>query len=76
MVTKYGMSDALGKVSINYDDNGRSISSETRSLVESEVRLPSYPCSVGRTKRPLFTKMCWEYNPVATHEAVDPEAQT
>lgn len=39
MVTKYGMSDALGKVAINYDDNGRSVSSETRRLVESEVYL-------------------------------------
>lgn len=38
MVTKYGMSDALGKVAINYEDNGRSISSETRNLVETEVK--------------------------------------
>lgn len=40
MVTKYGMSDVLGKVAINYDDNGRSVSSETRNLVETEVRSP------------------------------------
>lgn len=37
MVTKYGMSDRLGQISINYHDDGRSISSETRALVESEV---------------------------------------
>ena len=37
MVTKYGMSEALGKVAINYEDNGRSVSSETRNLVETEV---------------------------------------
>ena len=37
MVTKYGMSEALGKVAINYEDNGRSLSSETRRVVESEV---------------------------------------
>lgn len=40
MVTKYGMSEALGKVAINYDDNGRSVSSETRNLVETEVLYP------------------------------------
>jgi len=38
MVTKYGMSEALGKVAINYEDNGRSLSSETRNLVETEVK--------------------------------------
>ena len=37
MVTKYGMSEALGYVAINYEDQGRSVSSETRNLVESEV---------------------------------------
>ena len=40
MVTKYGMSEALGKVAINYEDNGRSVSSETRRVVESEVGPP------------------------------------
>ena len=43
MVTKYGMSEALGKVAINYEDNGRSLSSETRRVVESEV---GPPCNV------------------------------
>ncbi|KAK9842670.1 hypothetical protein WJX74_000435 [Apatococcus lobatus] len=38
MVTRYGMSDLLGHISINYDDNGRSLSSETRAQVESEVK--------------------------------------
>ena len=37
MVTRYGMSEALGKVAINYEDNGRSLSSETRNLVETEA---------------------------------------
>ena len=37
MVTRYGMSDLLGHISINYEDNGRSLSSETRAQVESEV---------------------------------------
>ena len=37
MVTKYGMSEVLGQVSIEYEDDGRSLSSETRSTVESEV---------------------------------------
>ena len=37
MVCKYGMSSKLGQVSIDYDDNGRSLSSETRQVVESEV---------------------------------------
>ena len=40
MVTKYGMSDKVGNVSIDYDDDGRSLSSETRSAVEEEVRQP------------------------------------
>ena len=39
MVTKYGMSDLLGQVSIDYEDNGRSLSSETRHVVEAEVCL-------------------------------------
>jgi ATP-dependent metalloprotease len=43
MVTKYGMSDRLGQISINYDDDGRSLSSETRALVESEVRFSHVP---------------------------------
>ena len=38
MVTKFGMSDVLGQVSIDYDDNGRSLSSETRHVVEAEVQ--------------------------------------
>jgi ATP-dependent Zn protease len=38
MVTKYGMSDKVGQVSLDYEDDGRSMSSETRSLVEDEVR--------------------------------------
>lgn len=51
MVTKYGMSEALGKVAINYEDNGRSVSSETRNLVETEVAplsLHIYPLSIAR----------------------------
>jgi ATP-dependent metalloprotease len=38
MVTKYGMSNKVGQVSLDYEDDGRSMSSETRSLVEEEVR--------------------------------------
>jgi ATP-dependent Zn protease len=38
MVTKYGMSDKVGQVSLDYEDDGRSMSSETRQLVEEEVR--------------------------------------
>ena len=40
MVTRYGMSDVLGKVSVNYDDMGQSLSSETRAQVEHEVCTP------------------------------------
>lgn len=36
MVTRYGMSDVLGLTSIDYED-GRSLSGETRALVEKEV---------------------------------------
>lgn len=38
MVTKYGMSSKVGQVSLDYEDDGRSMSSETRQLVEDEVR--------------------------------------
>lgn len=38
MVTKYGMSKAVGLVTHNYDDNGKSMSTETRQLIENEVR--------------------------------------
>ena len=53
MVTKYGMSSLLGPTSIAYEDNGRSLSSETRAAVEAEVcdrpslptnALPLRPC--------------------------------
>lgn len=37
MVTRYGMSSVLGQISIDYEDDGRSISSETRATVEDEV---------------------------------------
>ncbi|KAK8970641.1 hypothetical protein KSP40_PGU006773 [Platanthera guangdongensis] len=38
MVTKYGMSKEVGVVAHNYDDNGKSMSTETRLLVEKEVK--------------------------------------
>jgi ATP-dependent metalloprotease len=38
MVTKYGMSASVGLTSQNYHDDGRSISSETRAAIESEVK--------------------------------------
>lgn len=38
MVTKYGMSKAVGVVAHNYEDDGKSMSTDTRLLVESEVR--------------------------------------
>lgn len=38
MVTRYGMSAKLGAVSLDYDDDGRSMSMETRAAVESEVK--------------------------------------
>uniref|UniRef100_A0A7R9VRD6 AAA+ ATPase domain-containing protein n=1 Tax=Chlamydomonas euryale TaxID=1486919 RepID=A0A7R9VRD6_9CHLO len=38
MVTKYGMSDKVGHVSLDYEDDGRSMSSETRAAIEAEVR--------------------------------------
>jgi len=38
MVTRYGMSTEVGHVSHNYSDNGRSMSSETRLLIEKEVK--------------------------------------
>lgn len=38
MVTRYGMSERIGQISLNYEDDGRSLSSETRAAVEDEVR--------------------------------------
>lgn len=38
MVTKYGMSNSIGQVALEYEDDGRSMSSETRAKVEEEVR--------------------------------------
>ena len=38
MVTKYGMSKEVGLVAHNYDDNGKSMSTETRLLIEKEVK--------------------------------------
>ncbi|XP_018489950.1 ATP-dependent zinc metalloprotease FTSH 4, mitochondrial [Raphanus sativus] len=39
MVTRFGMSKEVGLVAHNYDDNGKSMSTETRLLIEREVRL-------------------------------------
>ena len=44
MVTKYGMSEKVGNISIDYEDDGRSLSSETRSAVEEEVRCLLLSC--------------------------------
>ncbi|CAJ1972888.1 unnamed protein product [Sphenostylis stenocarpa] len=38
MVTKYGMGNEVGLVSHDYKDDGRSMSSETRLLIEKEVK--------------------------------------
>ncbi|XP_020697327.1 ATP-dependent zinc metalloprotease FTSH 5, mitochondrial [Dendrobium catenatum] len=38
MVTQYGMSKEVGFVAHNYDDNGKNISTETRLLIEKEVK--------------------------------------
>ncbi|GAA0183200.1 metalloprotease [Lithospermum erythrorhizon] len=38
MVTEYGMSKKVGLVAHNYDDNGKSMSTETRLLIEEEVK--------------------------------------
>ncbi|KAI3468122.1 hypothetical protein Pfo_024785 [Paulownia fortunei] len=38
MVTKYGMSKEVGVVTHNYDDHGKSMSTETRLLIEQEVK--------------------------------------
>ena len=69
MVTKYGMSEALGKVAINYEDNGRSVSSETRNLVETEVRLirPSLSSLISQWQR--WLTCCMLQSPSPTHSS-------
>ena len=37
LVTKYGMSSSVGLISQNYEDDGRSLSSEMRARIEEEV---------------------------------------
>lgn len=71
MVTKYGMSDKVGNISIDYEDDGRSLSSETRSAVEEEVGfawdLSAYCMSTAwwSTSRSIFypslLHWCWQY---------------
>lgn len=51
MVTKYGMSEKVGNISIDYEDDGRSLSSETRSAVEEEV---CSSCAFACLSRCLF----------------------
>ena len=38
MVTKYGMSAAVGCVELNYEDDGKPLSPATRAVVEAEVK--------------------------------------
>ncbi|RDX71048.1 ATP-dependent zinc metalloprotease FTSH 4, mitochondrial, partial [Mucuna pruriens] len=38
MVTRFGMSNEVGLVTHNYNDDGKSMSSETRLLIEKEVK--------------------------------------
>ncbi|KAI3944195.1 hypothetical protein MKW98_016425 [Papaver atlanticum] len=38
MVTKFGMSEKVGLVTHNYDDDGKSMSTKTRLLIEKEVK--------------------------------------
>jgi len=38
MVTRYGFSDKIGHVSVNYEDHGSNLSTETRAVIEDEVK--------------------------------------
>jgi len=38
MVTRYGMSEKLGPLAVNYEDGGQNMSSETRAVIEEEVK--------------------------------------
>ena len=38
MVTRYGFSDKIGPVAVNYDDQGSNMSTETRAVIEEEVK--------------------------------------
>ena len=64
MVTKYGMSDKVGNVSIDYDDDGRSLSSETRSAVEEEVR---QPCSFSSFMQCVHEQSAADETPKSMH---------
>lgn len=64
MVTKYGMSEKVGNISIDYEDDGRSLSSETRSTVEEEVYLLGSD-SIPRNVLPFhYANLCCIYDAV------------
>ncbi|KAI3933758.1 hypothetical protein MKW92_051870 [Papaver armeniacum] len=58
MVTKYGMSKAVGLVAHNYDDNGKSMSTETRLLIEEEQPVLDNP-KLGKEGRSGYQGKKW-----------------
>lgn len=59
MVTKYRMSKQVGLVSYNYDDNGKSMSTEMRLLIKKELReLPANAYNNANTVLTTIAKNC------------------
>ncbi|KAI3756045.1 hypothetical protein L1987_55858 [Smallanthus sonchifolius] len=63
MVTKYGMSKQVGVVAHDYDDDGKSMSTETRLLIEKEVR--ELLERAYRNAKNILTTYCNEHHALA-----------
>ncbi|KAK9131173.1 hypothetical protein Sjap_011660 [Stephania japonica] len=63
MVTEYGMSKEVGLVSLNYDDNGKSMSTETRLLIEKEVK--ELLDTAYNNAKTILTTHCKEHHALA-----------
>ena len=56
MVTRYGFSEVLGKVSLDYEDMGQTLSSETRAEVEHEACPPPPPAPLTHSHSPALLR--------------------
>ncbi|KAI4337147.1 hypothetical protein L6164_015595 [Bauhinia variegata] len=69
MVTEYGMSEEVGPVTHDYHDSGRSVSSETRLLIEKESSRSSSKLEVQGTSQSKPVSPSSSRSPAATAAA-------